>query len=92
MLEFFQNLQRGVLVIRGIRILVTDEITAEVTGLPNEGTQWNVKYTTPKEAVESFAEPGEEFETKGKGLNPTSLSDPWRKLVGVIQIFITCDR
>jgi hypothetical protein len=42
--------------------------------------------------VESFAEPREEFDKKGKGLNPTSLSDPWRELAGMIHIYITCDR
>jgi hypothetical protein len=70
---------------------VTDAIIAEVTGLPNEGTQWTKKYTTLKEAVESFAEPGEEFDKKGKGLNPTALSEPWRELAGMIQRYITCD-
>jgi hypothetical protein len=41
--------------------------------------------------MESFAEPGEEFEKNGKGLNPTALSEPWRELIGVIHIYITCD-
>jgi hypothetical protein len=50
------------------------------------------KYTALKEAVESFIEPREEFDKKGKGLNPTALSEPWRKLVGVIQRYITCNR
>jgi hypothetical protein len=90
-LAFFQNLQRGVSVIRDIQIPVTEEIIVEVTGLPNEGTQWTGKYTTLKEVVESFAEPGEELDKKGKGLNPTALSEPWRELAGVIQRYITCD-
>jgi hypothetical protein len=77
--------------IRDIQILVTREIIAKVTGLPNEGTQWTGKYTTLKEAVESFMELGEELDKKGKGLNPTALSEPWRKLEGVIQRYITCD-
>jgi hypothetical protein len=71
-------------VIRDTKIPITDEIIAEVTCLPNEGTQLIGKYTTLKEAVESFAELGEEFDKKGKGLNPTALSEPWRELVGVI--------
>jgi len=41
--------------------------------------------------VELFAEPGEEFDKKGKGLNPTALSEPWRELAGVVQRNITCD-
>jgi hypothetical protein len=91
-LEFFQNLQGGVSVIRGIQISVIDAIIAEVIGLQNEGTQWTSKCTTLKEVVESFAEPGEEFDKKGKGLNLTALSESWRELVGVVQRYITCDR
>jgi hypothetical protein len=44
-----------------------------------------------KEAVESFVEPREELDKKGKGLNPSALSKQWRELAGVIQIYITCD-
>jgi hypothetical protein len=41
--------------------------------------------------VESFAEPREEFDKKGKGLNPSALSKPWRELEGLIHIYIACD-
>jgi hypothetical protein len=41
--------------------------------------------------VESFTEPGEEIEKKGKGLNPAALNEPWRELAGLIQRYITCD-
>jgi hypothetical protein len=44
-----------------------------------------------KEVVEYFVEPGEELDKKGKGLNPSALSEPWRELEGVIQRYITCD-
>jgi hypothetical protein len=37
-----------------------------------------------KEVVESFIEPGEELDKKGKGLNPSALSEAWRELAGVI--------
>jgi len=60
--------------------MVTEKIIVEVSGLPNEGTQWIGKYTTLKEVVESFAEPGEELNKKGKGINPTALSEAWREL------------
>jgi hypothetical protein len=49
------------------------------------------KYTMLKEVVESFVELGEELDKKGKGLNPSALSEPWRELAGVIQRYITCD-
>ena len=37
-LAFFQNLQKGISIIQGIQVPVTDAIIAKVTGLPNEGT------------------------------------------------------
>jgi len=91
MLELFQNLQGGVSVVRDIPIMVTEEIVAEVTCLPNTCIQWIGKYTTLKETLESFVDPGEELDKKGKGLNPSALSDPWREMDGVIQRYITCD-
>jgi hypothetical protein len=39
-LEFFQNLQGENSMVQGIQILVTPEILALVTGLPNMGIQW----------------------------------------------------
>ena len=44
-----------------------------------------------KEAVESFVDPGEELDKKGKGLNPNTLSEPWKELESVIQRYITSD-
>jgi len=41
--------------------------------------------------VESFIEPGEELNKKGKGLNPSTLSEPWKELAGIVQRYITCD-
>jgi len=75
-LAFFQNLQQEISIFRGIQIPVIDAIITEVTGFPNEGTKWTGKYTTLQEVLESFAKPGEEFDKKGKGLNPSTLSEP----------------
>jgi hypothetical protein len=58
-LEFFQNLQGENSMVWGIQISVTPKILAEVTGLPNMGIQWTGRYTTLKEAVENFIDPGE---------------------------------
>jgi hypothetical protein len=44
-----------------------------------------------KEAVETFTDPGEELDKKGKGLNPNTLREPWKEHAGVIQQYITCD-
>ena len=43
------------------------------------------------EVVESFTEPGEELDKKGKGLNPSTLSEPWKELARIVQWYITCD-
>jgi hypothetical protein len=90
-LEFFQNLQGEISTVQGIRIPVTSEIIAEVTGLSNTGIQWTGKYTKLREAVESFTEMGEELDKKGKGLNPSTLSEPWKELAGIVQRYITCN-
>jgi len=64
--------------VRDIRIPVTLKIIAELTGLPKSGIQWTRRYTTLKEVVESFIDPGEELDKKGKGINPSTLSEPWK--------------
>ena len=64
--------------VQDIRIPITQKIIAEVTCLPNIGIQWSGRYTTLKEAVESFIDPGEELDKKGKGLNPRTLKEPWK--------------
>ena len=79
-LEFFQNFHGEISMVRDIRIPITLKIIAEVTSLPNSGIQWTGRYTMLKEAVESFIEPGEELDKKGKGLNPSTLSEPWKEL------------
>ena len=90
-LEFFQNLQKEISMVRDIRILVTPKIVAEVTGLPNSGIEQTGRYAVLKEAVESFVDPGEELDKKEKGLNPNTLSEPWKEQAGLIQRYITCD-
>jgi hypothetical protein len=67
------------------------EILAEVIGLPNMGIQWTGRYTALKEAVETFTDPGEDLDKKGKGLNPNTLREPWKELAGIMQWYITCD-
>jgi hypothetical protein len=44
-----------------------------------------------REVVESFTESGEELDKKGKGINPNTLSEPWKELVRIVQCYITCD-
>jgi hypothetical protein len=41
--------------------------------------------------METFIDLGEELDKKVKGLNPSTLREPWKELAGVIQWYITCD-
>ena len=91
MLEFFQNLQGEISTVQGIQISVAQEIVAKVIGLSNTGIQWIGKYTKLRETVEYFIELGEELDKKGKGLNPSTLSEPWKELAGIVQRYIACD-
>ena len=77
--------------VRGIQISVTPKILAKVTGLPNTSIQWIGRYTALREVMETFTDPGEELDKKGKGLNPSTLGEPWKELSGIIQWYITCD-
>jgi hypothetical protein len=55
------------------------------------GIQWTGRYTTLKEAMETFTDPREELDKKGKGPNPSTLKEPWKELAGIIQWYITFD-
>jgi hypothetical protein len=77
--------------VQGIQISITPEILAEVIGLPTMVIQWIGIYTTLSEAVETFTDPGEESNKKGKGINPSTLIEPWKELARIIQRYITCD-
>ena len=90
-LEFFQNLQGEISIVQGIQKNFTSKIVTGVTGLPTIGIQWIGKYNKLRKAVESFTESGEELEKKGKGLNPSTLSELWKELAGIVQCYITCD-
>ena len=58
-LELFQNLQGENSMVWGIQISITPKILVEFIGLPNMGIQWKGRYTTLKEAVETFTDLGE---------------------------------
>lgn len=53
--------------------MVSEEIIAEVTGIPVEGTRWTDKHVLLQEAVTIFKYPDEQLVQKGKGVPPTAL-------------------
>lgn len=44
-----------------------------------------------QDAMEIFRDVGEELTRKGKGIQPSSLGEPWHELASVFQRYITCD-
>ena len=73
------------------RIIVTDAVINEVSGLLAEGTIWSQKHVLLQDAVENFKDEGEQVVRKGKGIQPSSLAEPWRELASIIQRYITYD-
>jgi hypothetical protein len=49
------------------------------------------KIYNTKGSYRIFRRPWRIVGQKVKGLNPNTLSEPWKELVGVIHRYITCD-
>ena len=77
--------------VKGRIITITDVVIAEVSGLPMEETIWSQKHVLLQDVVENFKDEGEQVVRKGKGIQPSSLAEPWRELASIIQRYITCD-
>jgi len=70
--------------VRGRRITISDVVIAEVSGLPIEGTIWPKKHVMLQDAVDIFRDADEELTKKGKGIQPSSLAEPWCELESVV--------
>lgn len=90
-MEFLQNLQENHSTIGGRRIMVTNKIIAEVTGLPAAGPVWTLKKERLHGIMELFQDEGQSLTVKGKGVLPTTLGEPWTELAKVVQSYITCE-
>lgn len=90
-LKLLQNLQNERTIVKGKTIAIIESILAVVVGLPTEVINWVKNHAVFHEVVELFKYPGEELVRKGKGICPTSLSEPWHELAKFIQKYITCD-
>ena len=66
--EFLQNLQEGFSIVRGRQITLSDEIIAEVSGIPVQGTIWMQKNLRLREAMKIFQDDGHTLVIKGKGV------------------------
>lgn len=76
---------------KGRRITVSEAVIAEVFGLLVEGVLWAKKHIMLQDGMEIFRDAGEELTRKGKGIQPSSLGEPWPELASVIQRYITSD-
>ena len=90
-MEFLQNLQDDHSTVRGKRIAVTDDIIAEVSGLPATGPVWTLKKERLQKIMEIFQDKGQSLTIKGKGVLPATLGEPWTELTRTVQNYITCE-
>lgn len=90
-MEFLQNLQEEHSIVGGKQIMVTEEIIAEVTGLPALGPVWTIKKGRLQKIIEIFQDEGQTLTVKGKGVLPATLGELWSELAKVVQSYITCE-
>ena len=90
-IEFLQNLQEDHSTMRGKCIAVTDDIIAEVTGLPAIGPVWTLKKERLQKIIEIFQDEGQSLTIRRKGVLPAALGEPWAELAKTIQSYITCE-
>jgi hypothetical protein len=90
-LEFLQNLQENYSIVGGKRIAVTEDIIAEVSGLPAAGPVWTLKKERLQKVMEIFQDEGQSLTVKGKGVLPATLGEPWTELAKIVQSYITCE-
>jgi len=90
-IEFLQHLKNGQSMVRGRRIIVSDAVIAEVSGMLAKGEVWSKKNIMLHDAVEIFRDAGQELTKKGKGIQPSSLGEPWGELARFVHRYITCD-
>lgn len=90
-IEFLQHLRNGQSMVKGRRIIVSEAVIAEVFGVPAKGIVWPKNHIILQDMVDIFRDAGEELTRKGKGIQPSSLGEPWHELASVFQRYITCD-
>jgi len=90
-IEFLQNLQENHFAVRGKHIVVSDDVIAEVSGLPATGPIWTLKKERLKKIIEIFQDEGQNLTVRGKGVLPVALREPWAELAMIIQNYITCE-
>ena len=90
-LEFACNLTEGFSIVQGVQIPVTEEVIAQVSRLPVNGTRWFSRKHLILNVQQDFLQPGEQVEPKGRGVALQSLPQPWPKVDEFVKKYLTCE-
>jgi hypothetical protein len=90
-LQFARNLQEDHSIVQGVRIPVTEDDIAQVSGLPVTGIHWFSRKHIILNAQQDFLLPGEQVEPKGRGVRLSSLPPPWPKVTEFVKHYLTCE-
>jgi hypothetical protein len=90
-LQFARNLHEDYSVIEGVRISVTEEDIAEVSGLPMNDTCMFSRKHIIGTVQQNFFLPEERIELKGRGVQLSSLPPPWPEVARFIKHYLTCE-
>ena len=73
-----------------MRIPITEEDIAQVSGLPANGIRWFSRKLLILNAQQDFLLPGERVEPKGRGVSLCSLPPPLPKVAEFFKHYLTC--
>jgi hypothetical protein len=90
-LQFALNLQEDHSVVNRVRISVTEEDIAEVSGLPTDGARIFSRKHIIRGAQQNFFLPEERIIFKGRGIQLSSLPPPWPEVTKFIKRYLTCE-
>jgi hypothetical protein len=90
-LQFSLNLQEDHSVVNGVRISVTEEDIAAVSGLPTDGARIFSRKHIIRGAQQNFFLPEEQIIFKGRGIQLSSLPPPWPGVAKFIKHYLTCE-
>jgi hypothetical protein len=90
-LQFARNLQDNHSIVAGVRISVTEEDIATVSGLPMDGTRQFSRKHVIGDVQQSFFLAGKRRVPKGRGVQLSSLPPPWPEVARFIKHYLTCE-
>jgi hypothetical protein len=90
-LQFARNLQDNHSIVAGVRISVTEEDIAAVSGLPMDGTRQFSRKHVIGDVQQSFFLAGERTVPKGRGVQLSSLPPPWPEVARFVKHYLTCE-